>query len=125
MGFRGDISKLVASAFEIVGDLKEKISVTYVVSGGPYNPTTDAMNNSETTISGIGAVFTQFTMAEIDSSVVVTTDVKVLIPALSLSGIVPKENDYLINDTSFERFDIMNVKRVPGDSLFIIHVRRR
>lgn len=122
---RQDIKKLVSAAFQIVGDLKETIAVNYLVSAGPYNPTADSMNETLTTVPNVGALFTRFTMEELDSSVIVSTDSKVLIPALSLNGVVPKENDYMINTVTSERFEVIKFRGVPGDSLFIIHVRRR
>jgi hypothetical protein len=114
---------LVPIAFDVIGTLKEKISVTYVLGVGAYDPVSDTTSTSENPIPDIDVVFTNFTVDEMDESIVVATDMKVLIPAKYLDSVKPRETDYII-DSSLTRWNIRKVKSPPGDSLYILHVRR-
>lgn len=132
MGLTGTIQGLVTTAFDTIGDLKSSVTITYLVSIGAYDPTTDAETQTTALSSNIQVLFTNFTFSEVDASsnstnfksIIVETDMKVLIDASKLSGNVPKPNDVLLETATSIEWTVMGVKTVPGKSLYILHVRK-
>lgn len=113
---------LVSDAFQIIGDLTDAVTVTYVTGVGAYNPTNDTQ--AEVTNSrAVQAVFSRFENNEIDDTVVVETDMKVLIPAKDVNMQEPDDEDYIV-DPQGVKWNVQKSKGVPGKSLFIVHVRR-
>lgn len=121
---RLDIANLVSNSFNILGDLRETISVNFVTGTGSYDPATDTQAQTISTVSNLKVVFARFTIDEIDSSIVVETDMKVLIPALDIGTVQPKETDYFIENQTGFRWNVVKSRSVPGNSVYIIHVRK-
>lgn len=121
---RLDIANIVSSAFEIIGDLRENTAVQLVATNGAYDPVTDSTTQTITTINDLKAVFSRFTIDEVDESVVVSTDMKVLIPAKDLNYYQPQEYDTLIETDTSVKWNVRKSRTVPGNSLYIVHVRK-
>lgn len=122
MGLRKLTSSLVGSAFNIVGDLKDAVTVHYITALGAYDPVTDTEAESTSTTLTFQAVFTRFQMHEVDASVNVNTDMKVLVKGSDLTNGPPQPQDTLIsNGISWQ---VQNFYGVPGNSLYVIHVRK-
>lgn len=124
MGFKGTIQSLVTTAFDIVGDLKTPVDVTYIVGIGAYNPVSDTESKVTASSSSIQVIFTNFDFNEVDSSVIVETDMKILVDASKLGGNVPKVTDVFLEVSKNIEWNVMRVKTVPGNSLYIVHVRK-
>jgi len=123
MSFSALVSGLVDSAFGIVGDLAKQ--VTYVSNGGQtYDVESGKMVESTTSIPAVRCVATKFKSDEKDDQVAVLTDLKALIPASDLPGIEPKVDDEIVFANGSE-WDVRRVLGVPGDSLHILHIRRK
>jgi hypothetical protein len=124
MGLKGTIQSLVTTAFDIVGDLKTQVDVQYILGVGTYDHVTDTETQATASSSSIQVIFTNFDFNEIDSSVIVETDMKVLVDASKLGGNVPKVTDVILETSRNITWNILRVKSVPGNSLYIIHVRK-
>jgi hypothetical protein len=124
MGLKNTIQGLVTTAFDIIGDLKSTIDIQYLISLGTYNPATDTEANVTALSSNLQVLFTNFDLNEIDSSIVVETDMKVIVDASKLGGNVPKPTDTILEVAANIKWNVMRVKTVPGKSIYIIHVRK-
>jgi len=87
-----------------------------------YDTATGRVINTETAYSDVPMVFASYKSEEIDDSEIVTTDQKVIIAANDLP-VVPKVQDR-VSDPSGEEYMIMDVKGVPGKSLWRLQVRK-
>jgi len=67
-------------------------------------------------------VFANFAIEEVDATVIVQTDMKAIISAQDLTA-TPAENDR-ITDTAGIEWNVIKIMGVPGDSLWLVHVRR-
>lgn len=118
MAFAPLIKGLVNNAFSILGDLAE--DVTFKSLGSvTYNTTTGATTRAETNTT-VKAVLARFRIDELDSQVVVMTDMKLLIPAEQLPT-PPKIND--IVTAKSKEWTVVRILGVPGESLHIVHIR--
>jgi hypothetical protein len=124
MAFRADIFKLVSTAFDIIDDLKEKVDIRYLVTLGAYDPAADAESAVFNNLPNIGVVFTRFSLEEVNASVDVKTDMKILMDASRLNFVPPKATDVILEVAAGIKWNVQGYKTVPGNSLFIVHVRR-
>lgn len=116
------IRTAVSGLFVTLDDLAP--AHTYVstdASQGVYDAATGTYTRNDTTFANIKMVLSRFRAEEIDASVNVTTDIKVLIAALDLAT-TPKTQDR-IHLTDGRNFMIERVMGVPGDSIHILQVR--
>lgn len=91
-------------------------------SGGQtYNTATRTYTSAETDYPDVPMVLARFKAEEIDDEVVVTTDLKALIAALDLP-VVPEMGDK-IRTQAGEVYNVERIMGVPGESLYILHVR--
>jgi len=122
MAFRDLIRDLVSNAFVTLDDLAP--TITYVsVTAPAYNPETGAI--TETTAEHeVKGVLARFGLNELDGEVIVTTDMKVLIPAKDLP-VNPNENDRIIATVNGaeKTYNVQRILGVPGESLHMLHVR--
>ena len=122
MAFNALVKDLVSTAFTIVDDLGEKITFQKHV-GQTYDIDTGLPTEDLTTFLNIPAVMARFTERELDETVNVLTDVKCLIPAKDLAAIVDKDDEIIRPDGS--SWDVIKVMGVPGDSLWMLQIRKR
>lgn len=95
-------------------------AVTLRRASGVYDPATDTMNSSQTD-TPVRAVFTAFKKSEIDGTLILRSDKKVLLAA----RIEPQGNDVIVDGSAQYRVvDIMAVQ--PGDTaiLYTLQVRK-
>jgi hypothetical protein len=117
--FRALTQSLVQQAFQITGDLNEAIVYTSV-SASPYNPVSGTTSDVTATYNFMGAV-TKFGSTEADNKVVISTDAKLLCAYLDLP-ITPREDDTLTAQGI--TWKVVRVLGTPGQSLWVIHIRR-
>ncbi|MGF7160260.1 hypothetical protein FHS85_001883 [Rhodoligotrophos appendicifer] len=118
MVLRNLVKQQVVNAFESIGYLVESITYKHVTLGA-YDPTSDTVATTVQTFT-IPAVLVQFKLTELDTSIIVQTDRKCLIPALSLP-ITPTENDQII--ALGRTWNVQAILGVPGASFHILHTR--
>lgn len=88
-----------------------------------YDTATRTYTSAETDYPDIPMVLAKFSAEEIDDDVVVTTDLKALIAALDMpTGVVPAMGDK-IRTQAGEVYNVERIMGVPGESLYILHVR--
>ena len=117
------VSTLVKDNFEVLGDLRETVDYVSVVDTGTYDPVTDTTSPTTQTVANIKIVGSRFKVNEIDSSVNSLTDKKYIIPAKLIIGVTPSTNDYIMDATS-TRWNVQKVMGVPGNGVWILHVRQ-
>ena len=117
MSFYGGLAK---TAQKLIADKGRTVTLRQVTGGSAYNPLTDTMTNA-TTDTAVKAVFTSFKQDEIDGTLIMRGDKKVLLAA----GIEPKGNDVIVDGaTQYRVIEIMTVQ--PGDTtiLYTLQVRK-
>jgi len=122
-----DLKKIVGDAFTItqsvVSDVIETADVTFHLSNGVYDPTSDTYASGTDNAPLVRVLFSKFRENEIDSSIVVETDSKVLLPAVDVDPNVPDTDDYMISQDG-RRWTVQKCTVVPGKGLYKLHVRR-
>lgn len=120
MALKGLILDLVSQAFTIVDDLA--VVATFVQhTGSTYDAASGATTEATTLFPNIKMVMPKFSAEEKDDEVKIFTDSKCLIPAKDLP-VVPNINDEITTATA--SWDVIRILGVPGDSLYILHVRK-
>ena len=124
MGFKSLLEGQVQNAMKILGQNDGLAPfVTYIETGARvYDTATRTYSSTDVQHVDIPAVLAKFEVDEMDDQVISATDLKVIIAALDLP-VSPKSQDQVTDDKG----NIYNVERllgVPGDSLFILHVRK-
>lgn len=122
MSLLAQVAAGVETAFTAAGDLVS--SAVYVVRAGTsnYDPVTDTYT-AQTTVYTVRALRSSFTEQEREASPVTVEDVKVLIPAVDLQGVKPRETDYFTLDGL--DYNVLGVKGIPGNSLWIVSARKK
>lgn len=116
---RASLAKAVSSAFSALGDIPESITFrretsTYVASTG-VNTKTD----SDTTVSK--AVFTSYKATEVDGTVIMAYDVKVLIQQSDISITPNLATDVVIRGS--RTYNIVSSMEDPAGVLYILQLR--
>lgn len=123
MTLKATIASGVETAFAAAEDL---VSLgTYTVRRGTsvYDPATDSYTGvGPTTYGNVRMIRTALTDSEREASSVTVSDVKVLIPARDLP-VRPNETDVFTLDGV--GYNVISLKAVPGDSLWIVFARER
>ena len=95
----------------------------YVQKGSrAYDTSTRTYSSVDTSYPDVPAVLAKFSIEEMDDEVISATDLKVIIAALDLP-VLPKTQDQVVTDTG-ETYNVERLMGVPGDSLYILHVRK-
>lgn len=115
------LNKLVQKAMKKVESLGEKVTYTSVVTGA-YNPATDSHTTNTIILTNVTAIFEKLLQNEIDSEIRNLVDIKILIAALDIPGIVPVVEDSITSGA--KTFKVKKVDSVPGNSLWILYARR-
>ena len=118
MALKETISKAVKAAFKATGDLPVCCVYTRVVPG-VYDTGTNLMATAEFPIT-LDIPFVGLTEAEVDYFPANRNTQKGLIAGADIS-FVPSTLDYITIDTV--RWEVKRVRRVPGDSLFIVFIQ--
>lgn len=122
MALKGTLNNLVSTAIKIIGDIP--LQITYVSKGSDkvYDPILDTETSTDIQVS-VKAVKARFKAEEINESIIVDKDAKFIISNKDLTGIVPKEDDYFLDDTG-KKWTVKIVQGVPGDSVWILRARK-
>lgn len=123
MGFKSLLQTQVGKVFEILGQTDGLApEQTYLKHGGQtYDTATRTYITSSTQYPNVPMVLARFKAEEVDDEVVITTDMKALIPAVMLP-VTPSMGDK-IQTNDGKVFNVERIMGVPGDSLYILHVR--
>lgn len=123
MNLKETVAAGVETAFSAARDFVSLGTYTHRTSAPAYDPATDILTAGETTVSGVRMLRTSITAEEREASPLTVEDVKVLIPARDLPGFKPSETDYFELDGT--DYNVLTLKTVPGDSLWIIFARKK
>jgi hypothetical protein len=98
---------------------------TYMTRGSEpvYDPETDSMTYVAQNFENVRIIRTAASMEEREASTISINDVKFLIPATDLPGYEPTETDVV--DYGGVLYNVLAIKHVPGDSLWIIMAREK
>lgn len=121
--FRSLLRREVGRAFDILGQTDGLApNQTFLESGGQsYNTTARTYTTSTTPYPDVPMVLARFDAEEVDEEVVVATDLKALIPAIRLP-VEPSMGDKILTADG-ETYNVERNMGVPGESLYILHVR--
>lgn len=119
MGLEDTLKAAVGSAFKAVGDLKT--AATYVaVTLDAYDPLTNIRATTEVVYT-VNLIEVQIKESEVDWTPQDIETKKLLVSYSDLPIVSPNPIDYVtINSVKWE---VIKVKRVPGDSVWQIFVR--
>lgn len=127
MGFKSLLEQQVQGAMAILGQVDGLApEISYVEKGArAYNATTRTYTSVDTTHTGVPAVMSKFKVDEQDEKVVSSTDFKCIVAALDLS-VTPKSQDQIVvaSGIAAGTYNVERLMGVPGDSLYILHVRK-
>lgn len=123
MGFKSLLEQQVGNVFDILGQTDGLApNPSFLQNGGQtYNATARTYTTATTEHSNIPMVLARFKVEEIDAEVVVTTDLKALIPAIKMP-VEPQIGDKILTADN-KTYNVERSLGVPGDSLYILHVR--
>ena len=129
MSLKTLVRDLVSDAIKTIDDLADAIVYTSVGDLGTYDPSTDTFVGGTTVVVGsdpndplMGAL-ARFKFEEVDDSIVVQTDMKAIIADKDLNGVEPKKNDTLV--AKGKTWNVQAVKGVPGEGVWLIHIREQ
>ncbi len=123
MSLTETIAAGVETAFNAAGDLVALGTYVSRTGATSYNPTTDVYTGNDVVYANVRMLRTALTDQEREASPVTVSDIKVLIPARDLPNKRPSERDMLsVQNVSY---NVLRVKTVPGDSLWIIFAREK
>ena len=120
MGLKDTLIKAVKTASEATGDLRTSVVYHRVTGIGNYDPSLGVSPLTKTTHS-ITIPLVRTKEKEFDSESADKNAQKAIIPYDDLE-FTPSADDYLMIDS--EKWEIMDVMRVPGDSVFILMIRK-
>ena len=128
MGFKSLLEGQVQGVMAILGQVDGLApEITYVETGSrTYDTATRTYSSVDTNHPNVPAVLAKFKVDEMDDEVVSKTDFKCIIAALDLP-VAPKSQDQIVVPAGLSTAGTYNVERlmgVPGDSLYILHVRK-
>lgn len=123
MSLKATIAAGVEQAFAAAGDLVSLGAYHRRASTPVYNAAADTYTATMTDFANVRMVRAALTDEEREASPATVSDMKVLIPAADLPAIRPGETDTL--DLDGVGYNVIKVKTVPGDSLWILFVREK
>lgn len=112
------VKKVFAKALK---DGFAELVVYNAVTVGAYDTATDTRTVTTETVENLPAVPVGLSKQEVDYFPANRRTVKLLISALDLGTLVPKETDYVL--ISGTRWDVKRVKEVPGMSLWTLYLQ--
>jgi hypothetical protein len=121
MALKNTIIDLVSEAMVLLDDLPETATYSSVIMG-TYNVTTGTMSKTLTSRT-FSAVKANFSVSEMDESIIPSTDAKLIVAAKDFGVGEPSINDTVTIGT--RNWNVENYKGVPGDSVWLIHIRKQ
>lgn len=124
MGFKSLLDVQVKGVMNILGqDDGLAPFATYVETGARvYDTSTRTYTSTDTQHANIPMVFAKFKIDEMDEDVISSTDQKALIAALAMP-VSPKTQDQVV-DAKGDTYNVERLLGVPGESLYILHIRK-
>lgn len=120
MALASKIAGLVEKAIEKLDDLRTYVTYVKVVPGA-YDPATDTNSNTTTTYTNVPVVLLKLSSEDLDWWPGDMIGQKMLLASNDLPSVIPDDSDHVV--ISSVTWNIHKVKRVPGDSLFIVYIR--
>ena len=120
MPFQQLIKDQVSSAISIVDDLADAV-VYSSVTVGDYSIALGASTKTTTT-RNFNAVLARFTADEMNDSIVVATDMKMIVAAIDFGTGEPSINDTMTAQS--KTWNVEGYKGVPGQSVWLVHIRK-
>jgi hypothetical protein len=120
MGFRQTVYDLSKTAFDIAGDLKERITYTRNLVSA-YDPVTEEETETTTTLT-IDVIVINSGAEEREASPVTYYDARILVHADSMNGLTPRETDFVL--LAGVRYKVNKVTSPPTNPIFKIYLVR-
>lgn len=114
----------VETAFRILKDLVGLGTYHQAVQGtgsAVYDPITDSVTTPVQTYLNVRMLKVSVEGDELVGTAVTVTDVKILIPASDLPGVIPAGEDHIM--LKGVRYNIVTPKEIPGNALHILYGR--
>lgn len=123
MDLREVVTAGVETAFSVAADFV--VTGTYYARGSDpvYDPDADTITFTPLTFNNVRMIRTSISREEREATAVTISDVKILIPSTDLPGHYPQETDEM--EYGGVRYNVLTIKSVPGDSLFILMARKK
>lgn len=118
MAIKSKLKALAQKAMIATGDLRTSITYSRVTLGA-YDPATDVRAETVSTTTLL-AVLTNISDMEVDYFPTDIVTQKVIIAGSDLP-IVPEVTDYIT--IGAVRWEVKRVKRIPGDSIYIVYIQ--
>lgn len=120
MSLRNRLKLIAKKVFDSLDDLPD--FVTYVRSvPGTYDPVTGEMSISDIPYPNVKCVLTRTSEEDIDWFPANLIGQRMIVAALNLPVDPPLEADYVIINGF--RWNIHRIRKVPGNSVYIIYIR--
>lgn len=116
------INQMVATAFDVTGDLKETITYRQFVEVA-YDTNTSTPVNVTNDVPNVGALFVRFSEDEKDDQVMVLKDWKVLIPAANLPVTFGDVGEDTMIDSKGKEWNVRRYLGIVSGALHTFHVR--
>jgi hypothetical protein len=122
-GLNDVVAQGIETAFSAARDFV--VLGTYYARGSApiYDPDTDTITYTPLTFTNVRMIRTSVSREEREASSITISDLKFLIPAADLPGHSPDETDEL--EFGGDRYNVLTMRSVPGDSLHIIMARKK
>lgn len=115
------VKNSVATAFKVAASM-QVACVYHRITAGVYNPSTGAVGSTDTT-TAINPIFGVYSQNEIDGSVIRTGDKKIVIRQSELAA-EPKPDDFIVENVSTERWEVIEVTTEPTKQVWIVQGRK-
>lgn len=117
------VSSLTMVAFDAIGDLKDSVHYVQFVEGD-YDFALSQPTYTYNTQTGIDVLFTTFSEKEMDGTIMVLKDKKMLVPAGAFHiDLLDATEDYII-DSKYKQWNVIKYLGITGGSLHAFHVRK-
>lgn len=124
MNIEGLLDSGVGTAFRLLKDLVTLGTYNQavpLVGLAPYDPITGMVTSPAQIYENVRMIFTTVDAEELVGTMVTTTDVKILVPAMDLPGVTPSGEDHVF--AKGVRYNIVRPKQIPGNALHILYGR--
>lgn len=122
MSLKAAVIAAAKSAMTAIDDLATTITYTSVNPNKTYNPITDTTTGADTEVTSVPCALTQFKSDELDASILVITDRKLIIVSTDLS-VSPKTNDFILTSGG-DKYEVVRDISPPENVVYILHIRR-
>lgn len=120
MGLKDTIKSAVGSGFTALGDLKTTVTFKTHTANPSYNPTTQAISESSTSVSVTG-VLARYNRRQIDGQVIQPNDQKFLFLQSAITFSPTLIDSVIISGAEWQ---VIDVSKDPADAIWVMQIRQ-